>query len=193
MVHKIIKRKPQANLNPSIMFEIESGELLKYCLSLRRWKKRGFLIFRKNFELPRLVATSDDNNVDYACSKITHNKNALTQTFAQLLANIFFNLKIKFNYILLNIYRNGTKSIGWHSDQKINLCNKINIVMLSLRVRQIFRIKYFQSKKAKYFKLEQGCILLMKRLFETNWHRSLSKIGSFRNYLMNVSFLRIFN
>ena len=61
------------------------------------------LIFKKNFELPRLGATFNDRNVDYACSKITDNKNALTQTFTQLLAKMFFNLKIKFNYLLLNI------------------------------------------------------------------------------------------
>ena len=170
-MHKIIKRKPQANFNPSIIFEIESDGLLKYCLSLRRWKTRGFLIFRKNFELPKLVATFNGRNVDYAYFKITRNKNALTQTFAQLLAKILFDLKIKFNYLLLHIYRNGTKSISWHSDNKIYLFNKINIVMLSLRVRQIFRNKHFQSKKTKSFKLEQGCILLIKRLFETNWHR----------------------
>ena len=159
MMHKIIKRKPQANLIPSIIFEIEYDGLLKDCPSLRRSEKRGFLIFKKNIELPGIVATFNDRNVDYACSKITDNKNALTQTFAQLLAKMFFNLKVKFNYLLLNIYRNGTENIGLHSDNKIYLCNKIYIVMLSLRVRQIFRIKHFQSKKTKSFKLEQGCIL----------------------------------
>ena len=64
MMHKIIKRKPQANLNPSIIFEIEYDGLLKDCLSLRRSKKKGFLIFKKNFELPRIVATFNDRNVD---------------------------------------------------------------------------------------------------------------------------------
>ena len=158
MMHKIIKRKPQANLNPSIIFEIEYDGLLKNCLSLISLKKKGFLIFKKKFELPRIVVTFNDRNVDYACSKITDNKNALTQTFAQLLAKMFFNLKIKFNYLLLNIYRSGTKNIGWHSDNKIYQYNKIYIVMLSFRVRQIFRVKHFQSKKTKSFKLEQGCI-----------------------------------
>ena len=158
MMHKIIKRKLQANLNPSIIFEIKYDGLLKDCLSLRSSKKKGFLIFKKNFELPRIVATFNDRNVDYACSKFTDNKNALTQTFAQLLAKMFFNLKIKFNYLLLNIYRNRKKNIGWHSDNKIYLYNKIYIVMLSFRVRQIFRVKHFQSKKTKSFKLEQGCI-----------------------------------
>ena len=159
MMYKIIKRKPQANLNPSIIFEIKYGGLLKDYLSLRSSKKKGFLIFKKNFELPRIVATFNDRNVDYACSKFTDNKNALTQTFAQLFAKMFFNLKINFNYLLLNIYRNETKNIGWRSDNKMYLCNKIYIVMLSLRVRQLFRIKHFQSKKTKSFKLEQGCIL----------------------------------
>ena len=159
MMYKIIKRKPQANLNPSIIFEIKYDGLLKDYLSLRSSKKKGFLIFKKNFELPRIVATFNDRNVDYACSKFTDNKNALTQTFAQLFAKMFFNLKINFNYLLLNIYRNETKNIGWRSDNKMYLCNKIYIVMLSLRVRQLFRIKHFQSKKTKSFKLEQGCIL----------------------------------
>ena len=159
MMYKIIKRKPQANLNPSIIFEIKYDGLLKDYLSLRSSKKKGFLIFKKIFELPRIVATFNDRNVDYACSKFTDNKNALTQTFAQLFAKMFFNLKIYFNYLLLNIYRNETKNIGWRSDNKMYLCNKIYIVMLSLRVRQIFRIKHFQSKKTKSFKLEQGCIL----------------------------------
>ena len=147
MMHKIIKRKPQANLNPSIIFEIKYDGFLKDCLSLRNSKKKGFLIFKKNFELPRLVATFNDRNVDYACSKITDNKNALTQTFAQLLAKMFFNLKIKFNYLLLNIHRNGTKSISWHLDNKIYLCNKINIVMLSLRARQISELNIFTQRR----------------------------------------------
>ena len=147
MMHKIIKRKPQANLIPSIIFEIEYDGLLKDCPSLRRSEKRGFLIFKKNFELPGIVATFNDRNVDYACSKITDNKNALTQTFAQLLAKMFFNLKIKFNYLLLNIYRNGTKSISWHLDNKIYLCDKINIVMLSLRVRQISELNIFSQRR----------------------------------------------
>ena len=147
MMYKIIKRKPQANLNPSIIFEIKYDGLLKDCLSLRSSKKKGFLILKKNFDLPRLVATFNDRNVDYAFSKITDNKNALTQTFAQLLAKMFFYLKIKFNYLLLNIYRNGTKSIGWHLDNKIYLCNKINIVMLSLRARQISELNIFTQRR----------------------------------------------
>ena len=52
MTHKIIKRKPQANLNPSIIFEIKYDGLLKDCLSLRSSKKKkGFLIFKKKFRI----------------------------------------------------------------------------------------------------------------------------------------------
>ena len=168
MVHKIIQQKLQANFYTLTILILESDKLLQYCLSLRNWGQRGFLIFGKNFELPRLIAGFDHCNEDYDCFGITCNKNALTQTFAKLLARIFSHPKINFNYLLLNIYRNRTKSIGCHSKKAITLGNKSIITMLSLGVRLIFKIKTFLSKEIISIKLKYKCTLLMKNSFQIN-------------------------
>lgn len=130
MIYKVTQQKPQANFNPFTILKIKSHRLSEYSLSLKRREQGGFLAFEKNFELPSLVAVFDDCNKDYACSKVTHNKNALAQAFAKLLLKLFSHLKIDLNYLLLNIYRDGRKGIGWHADNKKNLVIKLTLLCL---------------------------------------------------------------
>ncbi len=198
MVYKITqsKERPAASLLTMLRLESdfldsEADKLLNYCLSLQNWERESLSIFGKNIQLPRLVVAYSDCHQNYAYSRITHKNNPLTQTFNNLLERVSSHLNIEFNHLLLNLYRDGTNSIGWHSDNEKQLGNEINIAMLSLGVSRIFKIKHLPSKKIISFKLKHGSLLLMKHPFQVSWNHCLPKMPSIKDLRISITFRKI--
>ena len=198
MVYKITqsKERPTASLLTMLRLESdfldsEADKLLNYCLSLQNWERESLSIFGKNIQLPRLVEAYSDCHQNYAYSRITHKNNPLTQTFNNLLERVSSHLNIEFNHLLLNLYRDGTNSIGWHSDNEKQLGNEINVAMLSLGVSRIFKIKHLPSKKIISFKLKHGSLLLMKHPFQVSWNHCLPKMPSIKDLRISITFRKI--
>ena len=175
----------------SDFLDSEADRLFNYCLSLESWEQRGLSIFGNKTQLPRLVTAYSNCHESYTYSGITHRNNPLTHTFNHLLARVSSHLNIEFNHLLLNLYRDGTNSIGWHSDNEKKLGNEINVAMLSLGVSRIFKVKHLPSKKIISFKLKHGSLLLMKHPFQISWNHCLPKMPSIKDLRISITFRKI--
>jgi alkylated DNA repair dioxygenase AlkB len=63
---------------------------------------------------------------------------------------------LDFNAVLINLYRNGMDSKGWHSDDEKELGEDPCIASISLGAERIFELKHNQTKKKIKLKLEHG-------------------------------------
>ena len=91
---------------------IDAEELFSYCLTLDTWEQKELVIFGKKRMIPRLSVAYGNSDLTYEYSGITHRLNQLNQQFSILLDKVSNYFNVHFNYILLNLYRNGYDSIG---------------------------------------------------------------------------------
>jgi len=79
-----------------------------------------------------------------------------------LLTLVQNNSKESFDGILMNYYRNGADTIGWHSDREIE--PDTTIATVSLGVERKFLVKHMKNQKSQQIELslKHGSLLLMK-------------------------------
>ena len=80
------------------------------------WQEDDIKLFGKVFKQPRLTALYGDSNKPYSYSNITMFPNHWSPTLLKIKQDIETISKQKFTSVLLNLYRDGKDSNGWHSD-----------------------------------------------------------------------------
>ena len=100
--------------------------------------------------------------------------------------------KIDFNSVLINLYRSGKDSNGWHADNEKELGKNPVIASLSFGASRFFHLKHRTQKEAKLtFELEHGSLLLMEGGMQENWLHQISKTAREVKPRINLTFRKI--
>jgi alkylated DNA repair dioxygenase AlkB len=91
-----------------------------------------------------------------------------------------------FNAVLLNYYRNGQDSMGWHRDNEPEIIGK-TIASVSLGSARAFKIRHRDSKKTYTVELPAGSLLLMTGL-QKDYEHSLPKRAGNDESRINLTF-----
>ena len=84
--------------------------------------------------------------------------------------------KTNFNIVLLNLYRTGSDSNGWHSDDEKELGTNPAIASISLGATRKFQLRHKKDKALRHsLELESGSLLLMKGSTQHNWQHQIPK------------------
>jgi len=79
----------------------------------------------------------------------------------------------RFNYLLLNRYRSGSDSMGWHADDEPEMGPVIASV--SLGAPRNFRIRHTISRETRAFSLTSGSLLIMAGSMQQFWQHAIPK------------------
>ena len=122
-------------------FEPVSADLMHINLLERiAWRAESAILFGRKIPLPRLVAWYGD--LPYRYSGITHQPQPWTaelleiKTVAEALAGT------SFNSVLLNLYRDGADSMGWHADDEKELGTNPTIASISFGATRKFQMRH---------------------------------------------------
>ena len=97
-----------------------------------------------------------------------------------------------FNSVLLNLYRNGSDSNGWHADNEKELGMNPQIASFSFGESRFFHFKHRQIKTEKYkIELQNGSLLLMEGKMQSNWLHQIPKTKKSLNPRINLTFRKI--
>jgi len=81
-----------------------------------------------------------------------------------------------FNSVLLNLYRDGNDSMGWHSDDEAELGHNPVIGSLSLGGMRRFMLRHRSQKGLKHqLELTSGSLLLMQGTTQQYWQHHIPK------------------
>ena len=81
-----------------------------------------------------------------------------------------------YNGVLLNLYRNGKDSMGWHSDNEKELGENPKVASLSLGAERSFRIRPKSGKGDSFsIALPNNSLLIMNPGFQKLYEHSLPK------------------
>lgn len=98
----------------------------------------------------------------------------------------------RFNSALLNLYRDGSDSVGWHADDEAELGPSPQIASLSLGASRRFLLKprTGQAKRIELL-LENGSLLLMLGDLQRHWLHSVPKTRQPVGPRINLTFRRV--
>ena len=140
------------------------------------WRQDDIRVFGKTYPQPRLTALYGNNQKPYQYSNILMQPIKFTPLLEALKADIDKISGTCFSTCLLNLYRDGRDSNGWHADDEKELGTKPVIASLSLGEERSFHLKHKKNKELKHkMVLEHGSLLLMKGSTQHNWLHQIPK------------------
>lgn len=178
---------------PNFYAQEKSKELFKKLLSETPWQQDDITIFGKTYQQPRLTALYGDNNKQYKYSNIVMHPKLFTNTLLEIKNDVEKICSKTFTSVLLNLYRNGKDSNGWHSDNEKELGNLPLIASLSFGAKRVFQLKHITETSQRYkIELENGSLLIMGGDTQTNFKHQLPKTMRPLTQRINLTFRTIY-
>ena len=188
----ILPRDGEALLFNNFIDPTSAKHLYDYLLNQIAWQQYDIKLFGKTIPQPRLSAWYGDKGTTYTYSGLMLNPVPFTTELTAIKNKIEQAAKTKFNSVLLNLYRDGNDSMGWHSDDEKELGIKPIIASLSLGSDRIFIFKHKHVKDLQVKQiLEPGSLLIMQGNTQQNWQHALPKTKQFVAPRINLTFRRI--
>lgn len=185
----ILPQDGLVSYHPQFLSKAEADAYLSRLTEEIAWRTDTIQLFGKTFLQPRLLAWYGEPEAVYTYSKRQQLPLPWTPSLSALRERLEVFTGARFNSVLLNRYRNGQDSMGWHADDEPELGPKPCIASLSLGcVRPIhFRHKTNKSLKTKLC-LEHGSLLLMQDQTQAYWQHQIPKSKRIENERINLTF-----
>jgi alkylated DNA repair dioxygenase AlkB len=166
----------EAFFYPGFFDKEDSDQYLSYLTSNTAWKQEPVKIFGRTVLQPRFTAFYGDEGVNYSYSGITMDAMPWTDLLLGIKENIETKFEVKFNSCLLNHYRHGEDSMGWHRDNEKNLGRYPFIASVSFGAHRIFQFRHYADKiPIISVDLTHGSLLIMKAETQHLWEHRLPK------------------
>jgi alkylated DNA repair dioxygenase AlkB len=140
------------------------------------WRQDEIRVYGKIYSQPRLTALYGNNNRSYSYSGIVMKPIPFNETLLDVREKILNLTDVAFTSCLLNLYRDGKDSNGWHSDDEKELGKNPVIASVSLGHERYFHLRHKKLKHLKHkILLEHGSLLLMRGETQHFWHHQIAK------------------
>lgn len=155
------------------------------------WKPDEAVINGQRITTRRRVAWYGDDRYAYTYSGTTRQALEWIPELTDLKAIVEQKLGEVFNSCLLNLYRNGSEGMSWHSDDEAALGHNTTIASLSLGAPRPFRLRHKKTGETIAVLLEHGSLLVMKGATQTHWLHSLPPKAKVTRPRVNLTFRTI--
>jgi alkylated DNA repair dioxygenase AlkB len=161
---------------PNFFSKKESETYFNQLLKTISWQQDDIIVFGKIYKQPRLTALYANNKISYSYSNITMSPHLFTDELLDIKNKIESVINQNFTTCLLNLYRNGQDSNGWHADNEKELGHNPIIASVSFGAKRMFHLKHRYDKNLKYkLDLESGSLLVMKGTTQQFWLHQIPK------------------
>jgi alkylated DNA repair dioxygenase AlkB len=168
---------------------IEANKYFNLLKKEIQWQQDNIKIFGKIYMQPRLTALYANNNKSYSYSNIKMQPITFTPTLFDIKSKIEKRINSQFTSCLLNLYRNGQDSNGWHADNEKELGLNPVIASLSLGAERVFHMKHRNDKKEKVkINLTNGSLLVMRGRTQHHWLHQIPKTRKKVGERINLTF-----
>ncbi|QWT21313.1 alpha-ketoglutarate-dependent dioxygenase AlkB [Bacillus sp. NP157] len=154
------------------------------------WESREIVIFGSRRMQPRQMAWYGDTGASYRYSGTRFDPLPWTGLLDTLRRRVETLGKASFNSVLLNLYRDGNDSMGWHSDDEPELGPEPLIASLSLGATRDFLLRSRRDTSAAKVRLPlgHGSLLLMAGQTQRNWQHAINKVARVSGPRINLTF-----
>lgn len=168
-----------SNETTKLMSSIQNSyELNQQCLK----------VYNKQHLTPRLVAWCANPEISYRYSNDTLIPQPWTLELLSVKQKIETALNTQFNGVLINYYRDGNDSMGWHRDNEEALGKTPVIASLSLGAQRSFQLRSKNYQSQCSIELKDGSLFVMKGETQTYWQHCLPKRKRVKLPRINLTF-----
>lgn len=152
------------------------------------WREYEMPMYDKTVTAPRMVSWYGGTNR----SERQSNPNWPIELLA-IKERVENETKIKFNAVLLNLYRNGNDGVGWHSDKTTSTNKDMNIASVTFGETRMFRLRHKILKHIPQVEipLHHGSFLLMAGATNTYWEHQVPKTARDVLPRINLTFRQV--
>jgi alkylated DNA repair dioxygenase AlkB len=188
---KIIFDLPDAKIEyyPAFFDLEKADELFKKLHDDILWQQDDITVFGKTHPQPRLTSLFGNEGKPYGYSNIIMQPNPWSPLMMFIKNKVEEICRENFTTVLLNNYRNGKDSNGWHADNEKELGRNPVIASLSFGVERVFQLKHNTITNAKQnILLEHGSLLVMKGTTQHFWKHQIPKTAKEIGARINLTF-----
>ncbi|MEM6767799.1 MAG: alpha-ketoglutarate-dependent dioxygenase AlkB [Bacteroidota bacterium] len=168
----------------------EATHMKEVLLASIPWKQEYIHLFGKKVAQPRLTAWHGEPEASYTYSGLKLPPQPWTPELLSLKKKVADFCKAQFNSVLINLYREGADSMGWHSDDEKELGQQPVIASISLGAERRFQFKHKYRKEIPLisFSLKSGSLFVMKGLTQQYWKHQVPKTKKLVEPRLNLTF-----
>lgn len=177
---------------PDYFSQQESDFLFQKAVEEIHWKQEPIWMFGKKVMQPRLTALYGNPEITYGYSGIEMKPLPWTDFLLEIKSRIEKESGVIFTHVLLNHYRDGKDSMGWHRDNEKALGPNPVIGSVSFGAVRNFQLRHYVDKQPKIsLDLTHGSFLLMKGETQHHWEHQIPKTAKIMGPRINMTFRRI--
>ena len=162
---------------------------LQQLLAQTPWQQPQVRLYGRLHAVPRLVAWYGDAEAAYRYSGLSHQPLPWTPLLAEIRARVAAAAGQVLNGALLNYYRDGQDSMGWHSDDEAELGANPLIASLNLGATRRFDLRRKGQNRIEHsLLLGHGALLVMRGPTQHYWQHQVAKTRSPCAPRLNLTF-----
>lgn len=187
--------RADVQLDAGFLPPAEAAALLAELTASVAWRHEPIKLFGREVLQPRLTAWYGDSGAAYRYSGLLLEPLPWTPALLALRRRVEAAAGAAFNSVLLNLYRDGQDSMGWHADDEPELGPAPLIASLSLGATRRFRLRPRPGVGLAHpplgLELGSGSLLLMQGSTQQYWQHAVPKTARPLGPRLNLTFRRI--
>ncbi|UOR04722.1 alpha-ketoglutarate-dependent dioxygenase AlkB [Hymenobacter aerilatus] len=156
------------------------------------WRQEAIRLYGREVLQPRLTAWYGDSAATYCYSGLQLTPQPWTPVLQQVRVQLEAATNSTFNSVLLNLYRYGQDSMGWHADDEPELGQMPVIASLSLGATRRFRLRPRDARITPHaplsLDLPSGSLLVMRGPTQQYWLHAVPKTARPAGARLNLTF-----
>jgi len=174
---------------PSFFSSEVASDLYQDLLREIPWQQDNIKVFGKEHAQPRLTALFGNDAKPYSYSNITMQPKPWNLLLQKIRYHVESVTEINFTTVLLNYYRDGKDSNGWHADNEKELGLNPIIASVSFGSERMFQLKHNTDPSLRQnILLENGSLLMMKGATQHHWKHQIPKTSKPIGGRINLTF-----
>lgn len=173
---------------PEFLSENHSTALFEKINGAEQFDQNQIILFGKRIKVPRLEAYFALNGEQYGYSGQQLKVNSFPTYLNELRLLIEKKTNSSYNALLINYYRNGQDSNGWHADNERTLGLNPSIASLSLGAPRPFDLKHLKNGNKTKLILTNGSLLHMHGALQHHYKHQLPKVNALEAPRLNLTF-----
>lgn len=178
---------------PQFLTQSESFRYFELFKNTISFQQHELTLFGKKYNTPRLESFHSKENHTYTYSGNKLESKPFTEELNLLCQQIEKATNTQFNCVLMNLYRNGQDSNGWHADNEKELGPNPVIASLSLGASRRFDLKHNQTNETLCIDLHNGDLLWMDERIQNHYKHQIAKTKKVHESRINLTFRFIYS
>lgn len=189
--HELLPYDGSVIYHGSFLSGDEADALFAELLEAEPWEEHHLTMFGRRIPEPRRSVWHAGDGLSYTYSGVPRRAFPWTPTLRNLADRCEAVAGAAFNGVLVNLYRDGNDSMGWHSDDERELGPEPVIASLSLGAIRAFDLRHRQTGETVRTLLPHGSLLVMSGASQASWHHRVPRAARTRSARINLTFRRL--